>query len=79
MPAIATFAAALDADLLEAPDGSSKRSAQVIGVAIDDADGATPAGQRLMFVIVDHDGHGHLVSAANVTFKDDKVMPPKYG
>ena len=79
MPAIATFEAALDAELSQAPDGSGKRSAQVIGVAIDDADGATPAGQRLMFVIVDHEGHGHLVSAANVTFKDDKVMPPKYG
>lgn len=79
MPAIATFPAALDAELGQAPDGSGKLSAQVIGVAIDDADGATPATGRLMFLIVDHDGHGHLVSASNVTFTDDKVMPPKYG
>jgi hypothetical protein len=72
MPAIATFPAALDAELGQAPDGSGKLSAQVIGVAVDDAN-------RLMFLIVDHDGHGHLVSATNVTFTDDKVMPPKYG
>ena len=72
MPAIATFATALDAELDEAPDGSRKRSAQVIGVAVDDGGG-------LLFAIVDHEGHGHLVPASRITFKDDKVMPPKYG
>jgi hypothetical protein len=77
MPAIATFATALDAELDEAMEGSVKRSAQVIGVAIDD--GAAPANDRLQFLIVDHEGHGHLIPASRLTFKDDKVMPPKYG
>jgi hypothetical protein len=79
MPAIATFPNALDADLEEAPGGPGKRSTQVIGVAIDDGDGATPATNRLLFLIVDHEGHAHLVPASRVTFTDDKVMPPKYG
>lgn len=78
MPAIATFPSALDAELDQAADGSGKRSAQVIGVAVDDAD-AGLTGERLMFLVVDHEGHGHLIAASRVTFKDDKVMPPKYG
>ena len=77
MTAVATFATALDAELDLAPDGPGKRSAQVIGVALDDGDGA--ATERLMFLVVDHEGRGHLVAASRVTFKDDKVMPPKYG
>ena len=77
MSAIATFERALDAELDEAMEGSAKRSAQVIGVAIDD--GTTPANDRLQFLIVDHEGHGHLVPASRITFTDDKVMPPKYG
>jgi hypothetical protein len=79
MPAISTFATALDAELHEPPDGGVKRSTQVIGFAIDDGDGSTAANERLMFLIVDHDGRARLVSAAHVTFTDDKVMPPKYG
>jgi hypothetical protein len=77
MPAIATFATALDAELDEAMEGSAKRSAQVIGTAIDDGTG--PVNDRLLFLIVDHEGHGHLVPASRLTFTDDKVMPPKYG
>ncbi len=78
MPAIATFPTALDATLARAPDGNDQRAAQVIGVAIDAADGQS-ASEGLMFLIVDHDGHGQLVPATHVTFTDDKVMPPKYG
>jgi hypothetical protein len=78
MPAIATFPAALDAELNQAPDGGGKRSTQIIGVAIDDPDGQR-ASERLMFVVVDHEGRGHLVPASQVSFTDDKVMPPKYG
>jgi hypothetical protein len=78
MPAIATFPSALDATLDRAPDGSDRRAAQVIGVAIDDVDGQS-GSDRLSFLIVDHDGHGQLVPASHVTFTDDKVMPPKYG
>ena len=77
MPAIATFPGALDATL-EGGGDDRRRSTQVIGVAVDDANGQ-PAQDRLMFLVVDHDGRGHLVSAAQVTFTDDKVMPPKYG
>jgi hypothetical protein len=77
MPAISLFPAALDATLQESAD-ERRRSAQVVGVAMDDANGQ-PAQDRLMFVVVDHDGHGRLVSAAQITFTDDKVMPPKYG
>ena len=78
MPAITTFATALDAELDRAPDGSDRRAAQVIGVALDDGQGQA-ASDRLLFLIVDHDGHGHLVPASHVRFTDDKVMPPKYG
>lgn len=78
MPAISTFPTALDAILDRAPHGSDRRAAQVIGVAIDTGDGQS-ASDGLMFLIVDHDGHGLLVPAAHVTFTDDKVMPPKYG
>ena len=76
MPAIAIFPSALDATVEGGAD-ERKRAAQVIGVAIDYGD--RPATERLMFVIVDHEGRGHLVSAARLTFTDDKVMPPKYG
>ena len=79
MPAIATFQNALDADLDESPDGSAKRTTQVIGVAVDDGDTATGADARLLFLIVDHDGRGQLVPASRLTFTDDKVLPPKYG
>jgi hypothetical protein len=78
MSAIATFPTALDAILDRAPDGNDRRAAQVIGVAIEDR-GGKAATDGLMFLIVDHDGHGQLVPAAHVTFTDDKVMPPKYG
>jgi len=77
MPAIAIFPTALDATVEGGPD-NRKRAAQVIGVAIEDGEGQ-PATDRLMFVVIDHEGHGHLVSAARLTFTDDKVMPPKYG
>ena len=76
MSAIATFRTAIDADLDQPIGDSSRRSVQVIGIALDDQ--ATGA-QRLSFVIVDHDGHGHLVPATDLTFTDDSVMPPKYG
>jgi hypothetical protein len=75
MTAIATFPAAIDADLPN-PDGLGKRSVQVIGVALDDAS----AGEdRLNFLIVDHEGHGRLVPSSGLLFTDDAVMPPKYG
>lgn len=76
MTAIATFTAAIDADLVEPADGHSKRSVQVIGVAVDDA---AAGGERLNFVVVDHDGRGRLVPATGLIFTDDAVMPPKYG
>jgi hypothetical protein len=76
MAAIATFASAIDADLSKPIGDSSRRSVQVIGVALEDQ---VSGGQRLAFVIVDHDGHGHLVPATELTFTDDSVMPPKYG
>jgi hypothetical protein len=76
MTAIATFSSAIDADVTLPVDESGKRSVQVIGVALDDA-GAS--GERLSFLIVDHDGHGRLIPASQLTFTDDAVMPPKYG
>jgi hypothetical protein len=76
MTAIATFAQAIDADLSKPLDESGKRSVQVIGVALDDP-AAGPG--RLSFVVVDHDGRGRLVPAADLLFTDDAVMPPKYG
>ena len=75
MTAIATFAAAIDADLAE-PDGRGKRSVQVVGVALDDP---AAGAERLSFVVVDHDGRGRLIPASGLTFTDDAVMPPKYG
>ena len=76
MTAIATFSSAIDADVSLPVGESGKRSVQVIGVALDDA-GAS--GERLSFLIVDHDGHGRLVHASQLTCTDDAVMPPKYG
>ena len=76
MAAIATFSSAIDADLIKPIGDSSRRSVQVIGVALEDQ---AKGGQRLAFVVVDHDGHGHLVPATDLTFTDDSVMPPKYG
>ncbi len=76
MTAIATFSSAIDADVTTPVDGSGKRSVQVIGVALDDPSGN---GERLSFLIVDHDGHGRLIPASQLTFTDDAVMPPKYG
>jgi len=74
MSSIATFTSAIDADLTT-PDNNGKVSVQVIGVAIDD--GAD--GERLSFVVVDHDGHPRLVPASALRFTDDSVIPPKYG
>lgn len=76
MTAIATFASAIDADLVEPRGGGDKKSVQVIGVALDDP---STGDQRLSFVVVDHDGRGMLVPAAKLVFTDDSVMPPKYG
>jgi hypothetical protein len=76
MTAIATFTAALDADLVEPVDGSGKRSVQVIGVALDDP---AAGADRLSFLVVDHDGRGRLIPASGLAFTDDAVMPPKYG
>ena len=76
MTAIATFSSAIDADVSLPAGETGKRSVQVIGVALDDASGS---GERLSFLIVDHDGHGRLVPASQLTFTDDAVMPPKYG
>ncbi len=76
MTAIATFTTAIDADLTVPADGRGKRSVQVIGVAVDDP---AAAGERLSFLIVDHDGRGQLIPASGLTFTDDAVMPPKYG
>jgi hypothetical protein len=76
MTAIATFTAALDADLAEPVDASGKRSVQVIGVALDDPGAGV---DRLSFLVVDHDGHGRLIPASRLAFTDDSVMPPKYG
>ena len=75
MTAIATFTSAFDADLAVPTEGG-KRSVQVIGVALDEADAGA---ERLSFLVVDHDGHGRLVPASGLTFTDDAVMPPKYG
>lgn len=76
MSSIATFTSAIDADLTDQADGPGKLSVQVIGVALDDAQ---QGGDRLSFVIVDHDGRGRLVPAGGLRFTDDSVMPPKYG
>ncbi len=76
MSSIATFTSAIDADLTDQADGPGKLSVQVIGVALDDAQ---QGGDRLSFVIVDHDGRGRLVPAVGLRFTDDSVMPPKYG
>lgn len=75
MAAIATFTSAIDADLNMPAGEGSRRSVQVIGVALEEQGG----GQRLAFLIVDHDGNGRLVPATDLTFTDDSVMPPKYG
>jgi hypothetical protein len=75
MASIATFASALDADVTQ-PAPGGRRSVQVIGVALDEADAGT---ERLSFIVVDHEGHGQLVPASRLTFTDDAVMPPKYG
>lgn len=75
MSSIATFASAIDADLIAPIDGSGKVSVQVIGVAIEDGSG----DHRLSFVVVDHEGRGRLVPASDLRFTDDAVMPPKYG
>jgi hypothetical protein len=76
MSSIATFPSAIDADLIASIDASGKVSVQVIGMVIDD--GAT-GDDRLSFVIVDHEGHGRVVSAATLRFTDDAVTPPKFG
>jgi hypothetical protein len=76
MAAISTFASAIDADLAESAESGSRRSVAVIGMALDDAGSGE---SRLSFVVVDHDGRGRLVPAADLTFTDDSVMPPKYG
>jgi len=76
MSSVATFASAIDAELIESIDATGKVSAQVIGVVVDD--GAT-GDDRLSFVIVDHEGHGRLVKATSLRFTDDSVTPPKYG
>ena len=76
MTAIATFASALDAELDQPEPNSGKRSVQVIGVALDDP---AAGGERLSFLVVDHDGRGRLIPASKLTFTDDAVMPPKYG
>jgi hypothetical protein len=76
MTAIATFASGLDADLQDEQPAFGKRSVQVIGIALDDSGSS---GERLQFVIVDHDGRGSLVPASRLVFTDDSVTPPKYG
>jgi hypothetical protein len=76
MTAVATFASAIDADLTNPEPSSGKRSVQVIGIALDDP---VAGGERLSFIVVDHDGHGRLVPASQLVFTDDSVMPPKYG
>jgi hypothetical protein len=73
---IATFPSALDADVILPAQDLGKRSVQVIGVALDDPQAD---GERLSFVVVDHDGRGRLVPASQLTFTDDAVSPPKYG
>ena len=75
MASIATLSSALKADVLQpAPGGRS--SVLVIGIALEEAESGI---ERLNFVIVDHDGHGQIVPASQLTFTDDSVMPPKYG
>jgi len=73
---IATFRSALDADMSLPVDTLGKRSVQVIGVTLDEADADR---EQLSFIVVDHDGHGRLVPASQLIFTDDAVMPPKYG
>ncbi len=74
MSAIATFRTALNALLSQPGPEGRPRHVQVIAVAVF-GEGEESA---LRYVVVDAEGHTHLLGAEGVKITDDSVLPPKY-
>ncbi|HEY6057728.1 MAG TPA: hypothetical protein VIV06_06835 [Candidatus Limnocylindrales bacterium] len=70
---VATFATPYDAD--RALAGQRPSAVKVIAIIVAGEDGST----RIDYVVVDHDHRTAIVPAAELTFTDASVQPPRYG
>jgi hypothetical protein len=73
---IATFSTPYDADRVM--PGARRLAVKVIAIVVD-GDEPADGGATVLYVVVDHNHRTAVVPAAELTFTDASVQPPRYG